>query len=110
VLADAHLERARLLVVAAPDAYQGRAILELARRVNPDLQVIARTQSDAERAWLEERGAAWALVGECELAVSLTRAALRRFGVAHDMEQVAARTLRTTGPALSATGVRSPSS
>jgi len=99
VLADAHLERARLLVVAAPDAYQARAILELARRVNPDLQIIARTQSDAERAWLEERGVAQALVGERELAVSLTRAALRRFGVAHDMEQVAARTLRTTRPA-----------
>ena len=99
VLADAHLERARLLVVAAPDAYQARAILELARRVNPDLQIIARTQSDAERAWLEERGVAQALVGERELAVSLTRAALRRFGVAHDMEQVAPRTLRTTRPA-----------
>ena len=99
VLADAHLERARLLVVAAPDAYQARAILELARRVNPDLQIIARTHSDAERVWLEEHGVAQALVGERELAVSLTRGALRRFGVAHDMEQVAARTLRATRPA-----------
>ena len=96
VLADAHLERARLLVVAAPDAYQARAILEHARRVNPDLQIIARTHSDAERTWLEGHGVAQALVGERELAVSLTRAALRRFGVAHDMEQVAARTLNAS--------------
>ena len=63
--------------------------------MNPNLQVIARTHTDLERAWLEEHGVAQALVGERELAVSLTRAALRRFGVAHDMEEVAARTLRT---------------
>jgi CPA2 family monovalent cation:H+ antiporter-2 len=93
VLADAHLDRARLLVVAAPDAYQARVILDYARRVNPDLQIIARTHSDEERSWLEQHGVAQALVGERELAVSLTRSALRRFGVAHDMEQVAARTL-----------------
>ena len=99
VLADAHLDRARLLVVAAPDAFQARAILEHARRVNPDLHIIARTHADSERAWLEDHGVAQALVGERELAVSLTRAALRRFGVAHDMEEVAARTLRTTANA-----------
>jgi CPA2 family monovalent cation:H+ antiporter-2 len=93
VLADAHLERARLLVVAAPDAYQARAILQLARRLNPDLEIVARTHSDSERSWLEDHGVSQALVGERELAVSLTRAALRRYGVAHDMEEVAARTL-----------------
>ena len=97
VLAGAHLDRARLLVVAAPDAYQARVILDYARRVNPDLQIIARTHSDAERSWLEQNGVAQALVGERELAVSLTRSALRRFGVAHDMEQVAARTLSAPG-------------
>ena len=93
VLADAHLERARLVVVAAPDAYQARAILALARRLNPHVEVIARTHSDEERAFLEAHGAERALVGERELAVSLTRHALRRFGVAHDMEAVAARTV-----------------
>ncbi len=93
VLEDAHLERARLLVVAAPDAYQARAVLALARSLNPDIEVVARTHSDAERTWLLEHGVSQALVGERELAVSLTRAALRRFGVAHDMEQVARRTL-----------------
>jgi len=94
VLANAHLERARLVVVAAPDAYQARAILEVARRLNPDAEVLVRTHSDEEREFLQGHGAAQALVGERELAVSLTRAALRRFGVAVDMEQVAARTLQ----------------
>ena len=97
VLADAHLERARLVVVAAPDAYQTRAILALARRLKPDIEVIARTHSDEERTFLETNGAEHALVGERELAVSLTRHALRRFGVAHDMEEVAKRALTPTG-------------
>jgi CPA2 family monovalent cation:H+ antiporter-2 len=84
-----------LLVGAAPDAYQTRAILALARGLNPDLHVVVRTHSDSEREFLEQNGAARALVGERELAVSLTRLALRRFGVTHDMEDVATRTLGT---------------
>jgi CPA2 family monovalent cation:H+ antiporter-2 len=98
VLADARLEHARLVVVAAPDAFQTRAILELARRLNPDVEVVARTHSDEERHFLEAHGAERALVGERELAVSLVRHALRRFDVPHDMEAVAARTLREEAP------------
>jgi monovalent cation:H+ antiporter-2, CPA2 family len=93
VLAAAHLERARLVVVATPGAYQARAILELARKLNPDVEVVARTHSDAERTFLEGHGAARALVGERELAVSLARHALRHFDVPHDMEDVATRAL-----------------
>ena len=92
-LFDAHLERARLVVVAQPDAYQARAILALAHQLNPGVQVLLRTHSDTEREFLESMGAARALVGESELAVSLTREALRRLDVPVDMEQVAARTL-----------------
>ena len=99
VLAGAHLESARLVVVSAPDAYEARAILELARRLNPDVEVLVRTHSDEERRFLEQHGAAQALVGESELAVSLTRAALLRFNVEFDMEQVAARTLHLAPPA-----------
>ena len=94
VLKDAHLERARLVVVAAPDAYQARAILALAHQLNPGVEILMRTHSEAEREFLEGYGAARALVGESELAVSLTREALRRFDVKFDMEQVAARTLQ----------------
>ena len=93
VMGHAHLERARLVVVASPDAYQARAILALCFQLNPGVEVLVRTHSDEERRFLEEMGAARALVGERELAVSLTREALRRFDVDVDMEQVAARTL-----------------
>jgi CPA2 family monovalent cation:H+ antiporter-2 len=94
VMAHAHLERARLVIVAAPDAYQARAILALCFQLNPGLEVLVRTHSDEERAFLEDMGVARAFVGERELAVSLTREALRSVGVAHDMEAVAARVIR----------------
>ena len=93
VLADAFLDRARLIVVAAPDAYQARAILQLVRDINPTAEIVVRTHSDSERTFLEANGAARALVGERELAVSLARHALRHYGVPHDMNAVARRAL-----------------
>ena len=66
----------------------------------PGLEVLVRTHSDEERRFLEEMGVARAFVGERELAVSLAREALRRSGVDHDMETVAARVLRPDAPAL----------
>ncbi len=104
VLADAHLERARLVVVAAPDAFQARAILSLARRLNPGVAVLVRTHSDEERTFLEAHGARRALVSERELAVSLTRHTLRHVDVAHDMEAVAERTLRGGEPGDASVG------
>jgi CPA2 family monovalent cation:H+ antiporter-2 len=109
VLGQAHVERARLVVIASPDAYQTRAILALARRLNPNVEVVVRTHSDTERAFLEGHGAERALVGERELAVSLARHALRRFEVPHDMEAVAERALGRR-PATAAVGDESPAS
>jgi monovalent cation:H+ antiporter-2, CPA2 family len=96
VLAHVHLERARLVLVAAPDAYQARATLALAKELNPNVSVLVRTHSDHERAWLEQHGADYAMVSERELAVSMTRYALRTFGVHHDMAEVAERVLHPT--------------
>ncbi|HEX7049073.1 MAG TPA: YbaL family putative K(+) efflux transporter [Longimicrobiales bacterium] len=94
VLEAAHLDTARLIIVAAPDAYQARAILALIQRVNPDAEVLVRTHSDEEREFLESHGANVALVAERELAVSLTRLALRSYNVEHDMAEIAERTIR----------------
>ena len=94
VLKPAHMEAARMVIVAAPDAYQARAIVRLVRAVNPDVRLIVRTHSDEERLVLESSGADVALVGERELAVSMTRHALRAYGAAFDMAEVAERTLR----------------
>ncbi|HET9953476.1 MAG TPA: YbaL family putative K(+) efflux transporter [Polyangiaceae bacterium] len=94
VLTNARLERAKLVLVTAPDAYQARATLSLGKRLNPEVEVVVRTHSDDERDWLEHHGASYAMMSERELAVSMTRHALRRYGVEHDMVQVAQRVLR----------------
>ncbi len=94
VLNPAHMENARMVIMAAPDAYQARAIVQIVRRVNPDVTLVVRTHSDEERIFLESSGADVALVGERELAVSMTRHALRAYGADFDMAEVAERTLR----------------
>jgi CPA2 family monovalent cation:H+ antiporter-2 len=98
VLKDAHIERASVVIVATPDAYQARAILALAHQLNPGVPVIVRTHSEAEREFLEESGAARAMVGESELAVSLMREVMRRVDAPVDMGQVASRILRLAVP------------
>jgi len=81
ILKHAHLESARLLVMAAPDPVQGRRIVELARQANPDIDIVVRTHSDAEREYFERQGVGHAVMGETELARGMTRYALRSFGV-----------------------------
>ena len=94
VLKPARMEAAHMIMVAAPDAYQARAIVRIVRRVNPTVKLVVRTHSDEERQFLESSGADVALVGERELAVSMTRYALRAYGADFDMAEVAERTLR----------------
>ncbi|MGH2354549.1 MAG: cation:proton antiporter [Chloroflexota bacterium] len=76
-----NLDRARVLVVAIPDALATRQIVEYARRRHPDLDIVARTHSEQELRYLRARGVGEAVAGEVELAMEITRHTLRRFGV-----------------------------
>ncbi len=80
MLEHAGLREARLLVVTAPEPYQARAIIDLARRIHPAIDIAVRTHSDAERAYLEESKVGMAVMGEQELADAMARYALGRFG------------------------------
>ncbi len=93
-LRDAGLQDARLVLVAAPDAWQARAVLARAHQLNPGVEVLVRTHSDEERQFLEEMGAARALYGERELAVSMSREAFLRFRPEANLEELTARILR----------------
>jgi CPA2 family monovalent cation:H+ antiporter-2 len=108
ILEHAHLERARLLVITVPDAYQARLMVEVARRSNPDLEMVVRTHSDEERIFLESHGVQKVIMGEREMAVSMVRHALRTFGVEHDMAEVAAQTLKLRGGRAAATAAEEP--
>ncbi|MBX3187216.1 MAG: Kef family K(+) transporter [Labilithrix sp.] len=94
VLAKAGIERARLLVVATPEAYQTRAIMEAARKANPAIDTVVRSHSEAERTYLEEHGAKLALVGEHELAYALGGFALRRMGCSEEITDETLEVLR----------------
>jgi K+:H+ antiporter len=95
VLTLAGVETARLVVVAVPDPNETRLIVEHARGLNPGVDLIVRTHSDAEAAHLQTLGPKLQAVhGERELAVQMTRYALRRFGVSATEAEAIAQGLR----------------
>jgi len=81
ILAQAHLERARELVVALPDPLVTRQVVDHARRINPRIRIVVRTHSETEREWLIRRGVEGVVLGEWELALEMAVYALRGFGV-----------------------------
>lgn len=84
VLDRAHLRGARLLILCTPERMAVRRALEYAREVSDATVVLARTHSYEDRAFLQQRGADEAVVGELELALELGRSALTRFDVSQD--------------------------
>jgi CPA2 family monovalent cation:H+ antiporter-2 len=97
ILKHAHLERARTLVIAAPGAYHARRLIELARSVNREIDIVARTHSEVEQRYLEKQGVSMAVMGERELALGMTRYALRSRGVDHDQVEVIIQAIRMRG-------------
>jgi len=75
------LDDCRVLVVAIPDPFAARRLVERARSLHPDLDVIARAASAEEAAKLRTAGAFDAIVPEREVALELVRHSLHRFGV-----------------------------
>lgn len=82
VLAAARPESARLLVLALPDAFGCRRVLELARATNPGLPAAVRAHDDEEAALLERiEGVGLVVIGEREIALGMAGFALRHFEV-----------------------------
>jgi CPA2 family monovalent cation:H+ antiporter-2 len=80
VLIQAHIHRARMLVTAIPDIVQIRRMIETARTVNPRVEIVVRTHSEKESALLEKEKIGAIFFGEHELARSMTRYVLDRYG------------------------------
>lgn len=78
VLIQAHIARARMLVIATPDTFRARKMLETARTVKPDVETVVRTHSDEEAALLRKEKAGVVFMGEHELALGMTRHVLQR--------------------------------
>ncbi|MFD1333476.1 NAD-binding protein, partial [Methylopila musalis] len=74
VLALAGLDRAATLVVAIPNAFEAGQVIEQARKINPELAIVARAHAQAEIEHFTKLGANQVIMGEREIARGMTRA------------------------------------
>src|SRR5262247_2228099 len=79
VLIQAHIHRARMLVIATPDTLDVRRMIEIARTVNPRIETVVRTHSEEEVVLLEKENAGKVFLGEHELARSMIQHVLDRY-------------------------------
>jgi len=79
VLIQAHIHRARMLVIATPDTLDVRRMIEIARTVNPRIETVVRTHSEEEAVLLEKENAGKVFLGEHELARSMIQHVLDRY-------------------------------
>ena len=81
VLVQAHIHRARMLVIATPDTLNVRRMIEIARTVNPRIETVVRTHSEEEAELLEKENAGKIFLGERELARNMSQYVLGRYAV-----------------------------
>lgn len=79
VLIQAHIADASMLVIAVPDPINIRQMVETGRTLNPDIEVVLRTNSEDEFALLREDNLGTVLYGKEELAKSMMQHVLQRF-------------------------------
>ena len=80
VLIQAHIAHAGMLVVATPDAFNVRQMVDIARTLNPAIETVVRTHNEAEADLLQQEAMGRVFLGEHELANSMGSYVLERFG------------------------------
>ena len=83
VLVQAHVARARALVIAIPDPFPARRMIETARMLNPQIVILVRTHTQEATDLLREDRVDHVLLGEHELAASMARHLLGHLRGAH---------------------------
>ena len=73
VLIQAHIARAAMLVIATPDTFDVRKMVEIAKALNPSVRCVVRTHNPEEAELLRKETGGRVFVGEEELAGSMTR-------------------------------------
>jgi CPA2 family monovalent cation:H+ antiporter-2 len=79
VLIQAHIAGAAMLVIATPDTLNVRQIAEIARTLNPNIEIVLRTHSEDESQFLQKEKIGTVFFGEEELAKGMTNHILQRF-------------------------------
>ena len=70
-----------MLVIATPDTFNVRKMVDTARTLNPAIETVLRTHNEDEARLFEQEGLGKAFVGEHELALGITRHVLDRMGI-----------------------------
>ncbi|MEN3278717.1 MAG: monovalent cation:H+ antiporter-2, family [Massilia sp.] len=73
VLIQAHIAHAAVLVIATPDTFHVRTMIETARALNPGIRCVVRTHNEEEADLLRRDTGGTVFLGEQELAGSMTR-------------------------------------
>jgi K+:H+ antiporter len=68
VLDHAGIQNARLLVIASPDSYSARRVLDIARKHNAGIDAVVRTHTEHELEHFERAGVGHVMMAERELA------------------------------------------
>ncbi|CAG9177345.1 YbaL family putative K(+) efflux transporter [Cupriavidus pampae] len=79
VLIQAHIANAALLVVATANPLDVRQMANIARALNPTIEIVLRTHSEEESALLNKEGIGKVFFGEEELAKGMSGHVLARF-------------------------------
>jgi CPA2 family monovalent cation:H+ antiporter-2 len=78
VLIQAHIVRASMLVIATPDSFRARKMIEIARTLNPKAETVVRTHGEEEAVLLQRENVGKVFMGEHELALGMARHVLER--------------------------------
>ncbi|HET7792528.1 MAG TPA: YbaL family putative K(+) efflux transporter [Rhizobacter sp.] len=78
VLIQAHIANAGMLVIATPDTFAARQMIETARTLNPQIEVVLRTQNEDEAELLTREQMGMVFIGEQELATGMASHVLSR--------------------------------
>ncbi|HET7424813.1 MAG TPA: NAD-binding protein, partial [Gemmatimonadales bacterium] len=80
VLVQGHVARAGMLVIATPDAASVPGMVEIARTLNPRIEIVIRVHSEEEKALFEREELGRVFMGEAELATAMTAYIVERSG------------------------------
>lgn len=85
VLQEAAIQKARAVVIAVPDPFEARRILESAREIKPDIKILVRAHNDEELTYFMEQQVDLALTGPREIARHMVE-------YLHNMERIPSKT------------------
>jgi CPA2 family monovalent cation:H+ antiporter-2 len=79
-LIQAHIMHASMLVIAAPDVFNVRKMVEIAHTLNPTVETVIRTHNETEAQLLQQENVGTVFIGEQELARGMMGHVLARLG------------------------------